>query len=176
MFGRTNVLKDPSAPIFRVKVLPCKFIYQTTRCHTPESLSWMRFLRKLYKCLPECMMSRRRIPAFKMEATGSSKTTVNIYQTTRCHILEDGNLHNHRPDATILQFLTPKILMSCHTHSSHLNLGLPTFQVSSSLVLNTFLIILFSLARIWCPTHTLLHRRCFNSGPHLWPRTWPVME
>jgi hypothetical protein len=38
-----------------------------------------------------------------------------------------------------------------HTHSSRLNVGLPTFLVPSGLVLNTFLIILFSLARIRCP-------------------------
>jgi hypothetical protein len=46
--------------------------------------------------------------------------------------------------------------MSCHTHSSHLNLGLPTFLASPGLVLSTFLIILFSLARIMCPAHSSL--------------------
>jgi hypothetical protein len=31
-----------------------------------------------------------------MEAVSSSKTSVNIYQTTRCYIPEDSNLHNLR--------------------------------------------------------------------------------
>ena len=30
-----------------------------------------------------------------MEAMGSSETSVNLYQTTRCHIQEDSNLHSH---------------------------------------------------------------------------------
>jgi hypothetical protein len=33
--------------------------------------------------------------------------------------------HSSLFNAALLQFLTPKILMSCHTHSSRLNLGLP---------------------------------------------------
>jgi hypothetical protein len=59
-------------------------------------------------------------------------------------------------DATLLQFLTHKILMSCHTHSSHLSLGLPTFLLPSGLVLKIVLIILFSLVRIKCPAHSNL--------------------
>jgi hypothetical protein len=55
-----------------------------------------------------------------------------------------------------LQIFTHKILISCHTHSSHFNLGLPTFLVPSGLVLNTFLIILFSLVRIKYPDHLSL--------------------
>jgi hypothetical protein len=47
--------------------------------------------------------------------------------------------HSSPFNATLLQFFTPKILMSCHTHSSHLNLGLPTFLAPSGLVLSTFL-------------------------------------
>jgi hypothetical protein len=43
--------------------------------------------------------------------------------------------------------------MLCHTHSSHLSLGFPTFLLPSGLVLNIFLIVLFSLARIICPAH-----------------------
>jgi hypothetical protein len=64
--------------------------------------------------------------------------------------------HSSQFNATLLQFFTPKILMSCHTRSSHLNLGLPTFLAPSGLVLSTFLIILFSLARIMCPAHSSL--------------------
>jgi hypothetical protein len=41
-----------------------------------------------------------------------------------------------------LQFFTPKILMSCHTHSSNLNLGLPTFlsylQVTIHIILTLY--------------------------------------
>jgi hypothetical protein len=59
-------------------------------------------------------------------------------------------------DATLLQLLTPKILMSCHTHSSNLNLGLPTFLVSSGFVLISFLIILFLLTFIRCLAHSSL--------------------
>lgn len=64
--------------------------------------------------------------------------------------------HSSLFSATLLQFLTPKILMSCHTHSSLLNLDLPTFLVPSGLVLNTYWIILSSLARFRCPTHSIL--------------------
>jgi hypothetical protein len=63
--------------------------------------------------------------------------------------------HSSLFDAT-LKFLTPKILMSCQTHSSHLNLGLPTFLLPSGLVSNTFLIILFSVTRIRCRGHSSL--------------------
>jgi hypothetical protein len=49
--------------------------------------------------------------------------------------------HSSPFNATLFQLFTPKILMSYHTHSSHLNLGLPTFLTPSGLVLSTFLII-----------------------------------
>jgi hypothetical protein len=58
--------------------------------------------------------------------------------------------------ATLLQFFTPRILMSWHTHSSHLNFGFPTLLFPSGLVLNIFLMILFSLSRITYPTHLSL--------------------
>jgi hypothetical protein len=58
--------------------------------------------------------------------------------------------HSSLFDATLLQSFTPKILMSC------LNLGLPTFLVSSGLVINTFFIILFSLARSRCSAYSNL--------------------
>jgi hypothetical protein len=54
-------------------------------------------------------------------------------------------LHLSLFDDTLLQVLMPKILMSYHTYSSHLNLGLPTFLFPSGFVLNTSLIILLSL-------------------------------
>jgi hypothetical protein len=64
--------------------------------------------------------------------------------------------HSSSFDAALLQFLTPEILMSCHTHFFHLNPGLNTFLVPSGLVLNTLLIILFSPARVRCPAHSSL--------------------
>jgi hypothetical protein len=65
-------------------------------------------------------------------------------------------LHSSLFNATLLQFFTPRILMSWHTHSSHLSFGLPTFLVPSGLVLNIFLMVLFSLVRIKCPAYSSL--------------------
>jgi hypothetical protein len=59
-------------------------------------------------------------------------------------------------NATLLQFVTPRILTSWHTHSFHLNFGLPTFLVPPGLVLNIFLMVLFSLVRIKSPAHSSL--------------------
>ena len=53
--------------------------------------------------------------------------------------------------ATLLQFLISNVLMTCRIESSHLILGLPTFLVPSGIVLNTFFIVLWSLARNTCP-------------------------
>jgi hypothetical protein len=61
--------------------------------------------------------------------------------------------HSSLFDATVLHFLTSKILMSCYTY---LILGLPTILVPSGLVLNTFLILLLSVARTRCPSHSIL--------------------
>jgi hypothetical protein len=44
--------------------------------------------------------------------------------------------HSSLFSATLLHFFTPRILMSWHTHSSHLSFGLPTFLVPSGLVLH----------------------------------------
>jgi hypothetical protein len=68
----------------------------------------------------------------KVEAAFSPETSVNVYQTTRCHIPEDRSLHRHRCEnlrsktQCLCLFLPKVIFMSvtistmCSTFTTHL--------------------------------------------------------
>jgi hypothetical protein len=64
--------------------------------------------------------------------------------------------HSSLLRATLFQFLTPDILMSFSTPSSHHNFGLPTLLTPSGLVLSIFLIVLSSFMCTKCPAHANL--------------------
>ena len=61
--------------------------------------------------------------------------------------------HSSLLRATFFQFLTPNILMSWSTPSSHRSFGLPALLTPSGLVLNIFLIVLSSFVCTKCPAH-----------------------
>ena len=64
--------------------------------------------------------------------------------------------HSSLLRATSFQFLTPNILVSWSTPSSHRNFGHPTLLSPSGLVLNIFLRVLSLFIRTKCPAHASL--------------------
>ena len=64
--------------------------------------------------------------------------------------------HSSLLRATFLHFLTPNILISWSTPSSHCNFGLPTLLTPSGLVLHIFLIVLSLFTCTKCPAHANL--------------------
>jgi len=65
-------------------------------------------------------------------------------------------VHSSLLRATLFQFLTSNILMSCSTPSSHRSFGLPTLLTPSGLALNIFLMVLSLFIRARCPAHANL--------------------
>ena len=75
--------------------------------------------------------------------------------------------HSSLLRANFFQFLTPNILISWSTPSSHRNFGLPPLLAPSGLVLNILLIVLSLSIRTKCPAHasllTLIQLTMFDS-------------
>lgn len=97
------------------------------------------------------MVASIRFGIFCLFVLFSQKLKNNVYHHSHHHHWLDilvwaltllrVDRHFSQFDATFFQFSIPEILMCCHTHYSHLNLGLPTFLLPSGLMhlLNHFI-------------------------------------
>jgi hypothetical protein len=114
-------------------------------CEADKILGLFQFYNKLYKIVLWAIITQM------MEAVSTSKTSINVYQTTRCNIPEDSHPHTRRCENlkshqgasnvyflycsvichTLAIFLLSQLVQQMQEHSGNLIISLCIFSVDS---------------------------------------------
>ena len=73
-------------------------ICQTTPCHNPEEniMNFIPLRTSIFIEIAECSIFVKDASCWLESSQNFGTASINIYQTTRRHLSEDGVLHGHR--------------------------------------------------------------------------------